>query len=638
MSNEIQDPILESQDDAIIGLALKRSLAVLTVVAVAIGGGVAIWALMPAEDEVELVTEIALPEVRAVQSGGATKFTFLDITERSGVDWKHASGMEGEKLLPETMGGGIAIFDYDQDGDQDLLFVGGSSWPWAKQPGNDPRSLCLFANDGTGKFQDVTVESGLNAVLYAMGPAVADFDNDGWPDLFVTAVGKNRLFKNEQGRFTDVTETAGIAGSENAWSTGATWLDFDRDGLLDLFVCDYVVWARDLDLSLGFSLTGVGRAYGQPTSFTGTHSHLFRGSADGRFTEVSAEMGIEVTNPNTGVPAGKGLAVVALDVDHDGWQDLLVANDTVQNFLFLNNQGQGFEEVGVSMGIAFDRSGNATGAMGVDCGYLRNDDSLAIAIGNFANEQSSLYVSRGPEPPFFDEAVSSGLGPMSRLSLTFGMLFADLDLDSRQDVVCSNGHLEAEISKVQSTQQYAQPPQVFWNAGFSGASEFVALDASQVGEDILRPMVGRGAACADLDGDGDLDLVLVENSGPPRVLRNEQELGNRWLRVDLQGTGKSNRDALGAVVTVTSQAQVANSTGEAADSTADEAPVVQRRVMTSTRSYLSQPERVLTFGLGNARQPPEVRVLWPSGNEERFEVEVNVEQRLVEGTGVRLTD
>ncbi|MCA9126030.1 MAG: CRTAC1 family protein [Planctomycetales bacterium] len=590
-----QDLREDIEDDEIIGKALRRSLLVFVGVLVSAGAVWFLLSLFAAQEKETHQTQVALPTPRDVTSIEPPHVPLRDVTQHAGIDWTHISGMEGEKLLPETMGGGVAIFDYDQDGDQDILLVGGCSWPWSKSPVANPRSLCLYQNDGQAHFSDVTQQAGLNQSFYAMAPVIGDFDNDGWPDLFVTAVGSNRLFKNNAGKFIDISATSGLRGEHSAWNSGATWFDYDNDGRLDLFVCEYVVWQRELDFSLGFSLTGIGRAYGQPTAFRGTQSHLYHNEGDGVFTDVSKPMGIEVVNADTGVAVGKGLAVAAIDVDHDGWTDLMVANDTVRNFVFLNMLGQRFEEQGIPLGVAFDRSGNATGAMGIDCSYLRNDDCLAIAIGNFANEQSSLYIARGPEPPFNDQAMATGLGPASRLSLTFGMFFADLDLDSRQDLVCSNGHLEAEIATVQATQQYAQPPQFFWNAGTSGSTELVPLDSASVGEEALERMVGRGAAYGDLDGDGDLDIVLVANSGHPRVLINQQQLGHHWLRLRLQGSGTSNRDAYGAVVTLTCGDQQ------------------QRRIVSATRSYLSQCETTLTFGLGDQESIDAVTIRWPNG-------------------------
>ena len=612
--NETREDV---QDDEIIGVALKRSLIVVVIVAIGVAGTAVARQFLKRDNTANVETEIALPQEREVVDVTLPKIPLVDITSESGIDWQHESGMDGQKLLPETMGGGVAIFDFDQDGDQDLLFVGGTTWDWSDRVNAQPRSLCLYENDGAAHFKDVTKAVGLEADFYGMGPAIGDFDNDGWPDLFVTAVGRNRLYRNVEGKFEDATESSGLAGSDEAWSTGATWFDYDRDGKLDLFVCDYVVWNRELDLSLGFKLTGVGRAYGQPTLFTGTHSHLYHNEGNGVFADVTQEMGIEVSNPNTSVPVGKGLAVAAIDVTQDGWPDIMVANDTVQNFLFENVEGTGFIESGIPMGVAFDRSGNATGAMGIDCAYLRNNDALAIAIGNFANEQSSLFMTRGPLPPFTDQAMVTGLGPMSRLNLTFGMCFADLDLDSRQDLFCSNGHLEEEISKVQTSQSYEQPPQFFWNAGPGGTSELVALGPDEVGEAALQPMVGRGTAFGDLDGDGDIDLVLVANSGQPRILRNDQDLGHHWIRLRLQAAA-GNVDALGAQVTLIA--------GED----------VQRRVVTATRSYLSQCETALTFGLGSHDHIESIVVQWPDGTEEAFQLEVDKRHTVAEGTGKSL--
>jgi enediyne biosynthesis protein E4 len=593
---EERDDEHQEQDDAIIGQALKISLGLAAAVALLAAGIYALTFLNRAPRE-ERETELVLPTRRDTTQVDRPRIELADWTRQAGIDWQHATGMEGEKLLPETMGGGVAVFDFDQDGDQDILFVGGTAWPWSRMPLENPRSLCLYANDGLGNFSDVTAEVGLDVEMYGMGPAVGDFDNDGWPDLLVTGVGGNRLFRNVQGKFQDVTEQAGVRGANSDWTTSAVWFDYDNDSRLDLFVCNYVTWSRDLDLSIGFSLTGIGRAYGQPTTFNGTFSYLYHNEGDGTFRDVSEQAGMYIRNPNTPVAEGKALGVSAIDVNHDGWLDLIVANDTVRNYLYLNNKDGTFSEAGVPMGVAFDRNGLATGAMGIDSACYRNDESLAVVIGNFANEPCSLYVSQGPQPPFFDSAMASGIGPVTRLSLTFGMFFADLDLDGRLDVVCSNGHLESEISKVQPNQNYAQPPQYFWNAGSQGSTELVRLEAAEVGEAALAPMVGRGAAYGDFDGDGDIDVVLIANGGQPRLLRNDQQLGNNWLRLKLEGT-EANRDAVGAMVTLQSPQ------GR------------QARCVMATRSYLSQCELPVTFGLGNHAGPVDVEITWPGGKTE----------------------
>lgn len=587
------------QDDAVIGRALRVSLGLAAAV-VLIGLAVYAVAWFSRKPVVEKSTALTLPERRSTVAVEKPKIPLVDITASSGIDWKHFNAMEGEKLLPETMGGGVAIFDYDRDDDQDILLVGGASWPWATSVIGEPRSLCLYANDGQAHFTDVTSEVGLSGRYQAMGPAVGDFDNDGWPDLFVSGVGGNHLFRNEEGKFRDVTAESGVGGTADDWTTSAVWFDYDKDSRLDLYVGNYVRWSRQLDLSIGFSLTGIGRAYGQPTNFTGTFSYLFHNDGNGKFSDVSQQAGIQLSNPNTPVPEGKALGVSVVDVNRDSWPDLIVANDTVRNYLFLNKQDGTFEESGIPMGIAFDRNGEATGAMGIDSAFFRNNDAMAVMIGNFANEPCSLYVSQGAQQPFLDEAMPCGLGPVTRLSLTFGAFFADLDLDGRQDVACTNGHLESEIAKVQPNQHYEQPPLVFWNAGAKGSTELVRLDAEQLGEDALQPMVGRGAAYGDLDGDGDVDMVFVANGGSPRVLRNDQQLGHHWLRLSLHGI-KSNRDAVGATVRVTSAAGP------------------QLRYVTAARSYLSQCELPLTFGLGASAQPVDVEIVWPDGEVQKLD-------------------
>lgn len=585
------------QDDAIIGVAVKWS-AVALIAVLAIGGTV--WGVMQFNRKVEVAKPIAvtLPQQRTQVAVTLPKVSLTDISDQCGISFTHFNGMDGEKLLPETMGGGVAIFDYDNDGDLDVLFVNSNQWIWSKTVIETKPTLKLYANDGKAQFTDVTEQVGLAVSLYGMGPAVGDFDNDGWLDLFVTAVGKNMLFKNEQGKFVDVTEAAGVAGLDTDWSTGATFFDYDNDGLLDLFVCNYVQWSRDIDLSQEFSLVGIGRAYGPPAFFKGTYPYLYHNDGNGKFTDVTEKAGMQVKNPATNVPMAKSLGISPIDVNHDGWQDLVIANDTVANFLFVNQKDGTFRESGVPSSIAFDRNGNATGAMGLDCSYMRNDDTLAIAIGNFSNEPCSLYLSRGKQANFFDAATATGLGPQTRLSLTFGMFFSDLDLDGRQDIVCTNGQLEPEISTVSNTQRYEQPPQIFWNAGTAGGTELTPLLAEHVGEAALKPMVGRGAAYGDLDNDGDIDMIFIANGGKARILRNDQSLGHQWLRVSLKQKEK-NRFAYGAELRLTV--------------TDGDKTSVHCRCITPTRSYLSQCELAATFGLGAKAKIEKLEVVWPNG-------------------------
>ena len=523
---------------------------------------------------------------------------FRDITREAGIDFVHTNGAYGDKLMPETIGSGAAFFDYDNDGDPDLLLVNSTWFPGQEQETTPTPTLALYQNDGNGQFTDVTREAGLGISCYGMGVAAGDFDNDGWTDLYITALGKNYLLKNGQGRFTDITAASGTSGQSSDWSTAAAFLDVDNDGDLDLFVGNYVQWTREFDLEIDFHVTGLGRAIGAPNHFFGTTNRLYRNEGQGVFSDVSQSAGIIITDPVTQAATGKALAVAPVDYDRDGHMDLFVANDTSQNFLYHNRGNGQFEEIGALEGIAFDRNGKATGAMGIDAAYFRNDEDLGIGIGNFANEMSSLYVTVGGQPPFADEAILEGFGPASRLALTFGLFFFDYDLDGRLDLLQANGHLEAEINVVQSSQTYAQPAQLFWNCGTVCRNRFITV--AETG-DLANPMVGRGAAYADIDNDGDLDVVITQNGRRAVLFRNEQSLGHHWLRVRLTGN-HSNRNAIGAVVELSVDG------------------VTQRRVVMPTRSYLSQSELPLTFGLGATRILDELQITWPDGQRQTVPV------------------
>ena len=595
------DPETDERDDAVIGVALKWSAAALIVLVLA-GGGLAWYLSRPEPAPPVKETELAKVTVRQQPQVEAPVTPFADVTQEAGIDFVHENGAYGDKLLPETMGGGCAFFDFDNDGDQDLLFVNSQRWPGdprSDQP--DPATHALYRNDGQGRFENVTAGSGLDVTMYGMGAAVADFDHDGLVDVFISAVGPNRLFKNlGGGKFEDVTESAGLAGDPAEWSTSCGWFDYDRDGDLDLFVCNYLKWSKEFDLAQPFTLLGVGgRAYGRPQDFEGTFPYLYRNDGGGKFTDVSAGAGVQVRTADTGVPTGKSLGVTFADFDADGWMDIMVANDTVQNFLLHNQQNGTFRETAAPAGVAFDMRGNARGAMGVDVSRFRNSDALGIAIGNFANEETALYVSRGGDLLFVDEAMSSGLGPTTRDVLTFGVCYFDYDLDGRLDLVCANGHLEDEINRVQASQHYEQPPQLFWNAGPQHGTEFLKVGADKCGSDFLAPTVGRGAAFADIDGDGDLDVLITATGRAPRLLRNDQRLGHHWLRFRLQGR-TSNPDAIGAWV-------------EVKLSDADGQPRTLRAQVMPTRSYLTQVELPVTFGLGPQDEVESVSVSWPDG-------------------------
>jgi enediyne biosynthesis protein E4 len=520
---------------------------------------------------------------------------FIDITASAGINFSHVNGAYGDKLLPETMAGGVAFLDFNNDGRPDLLFINSSYWPGHTPAGKKPPTMALYRNDGQCHFTDVTAGSGLDMSCYGMGVAVGDYDNDGLVDVFITAVGGNHLFHNEGGgKFRDVTTDAGVGGAPDGWSTSAAFVDYDNDGRLDLFVCNYIRWSPALDLASPWELPNIGRAYGPPRNFQGVFPYLYHNEGGGRFKDVSATAGVQVKQPGTGLPMAKSLAVSPVDADNDGWIDLVVANDTVQNFLFHNRHDGTFQEIGARSGIAFDAYGLVRGAMGIDSARFRNDDSLGIAIGNFANEMNALYVAQRDSLVFADEAIKEGVGPASQSLLKFGLFFFDYDLDGRLDVLTANGHLEPEIQRVQANQHYRQPAQLFWNQGNAKGLGFAPVPEDKCGSDLVKPMVGRGSAFADIDGDGDLDIVIAQVAGPPLLLRNDQKLGHHWVRLKLVGT-RSNKDGIGAWI----KARVGGNT-------------LSRQVM-PTRSYLSQSELPVTLGLGKATKVDSLEIVWPGG-------------------------
>jgi len=560
---------------------------------------------------------VAPTRPKAIEAAALPSVKFVDVTKEAGIDFVHFNGAAGEKLLPETMGSGVAFLDYDGDGDQDLLFVNSSPWPGDKAEGPAPTQR-LYRNDGKGKFEDATAEAGLDRTFYGQGVAVGDYDNDGDPDVYITAVGRGHLFRNEGGKFEDVSESANAQGP-NGWLSGAAFFDMDNDGDLDLFLCNYITWTPEIDKVQGFQLTGLGRAYGPPTSFNGSLCVLLRNDG-GRFSDVSEESGVQVRTPDLKAPLGKSLGIAPFDVDGDGLVDVAIANDTVQNFLFHNKGGGKFEEIALLSGVAFDQSGSPRGGMGCDWAYFLNDDRLGLAIGNFANEMTALYVTDQPSSlQFSDLANLYGLGAPTQPPLKFGLFFFDYDLDGRLDLLSANGHLEPDIAKVQASERYEQSAQLLWNSGRPGRELYVNIDEGAAGPDLFRPMVGRGSAYADVDGDGDLDVVLTANDGPARLLRNDGGDANRWVRVELSGDGKaSNRDAIGAKV----EARVGDKT--------------ERRQLFLAKSYLSSMEHPLTFGLGKADKVDELTVTWPSGKTAKFQgLEPGRTYRIDEGSGLR---
>ena len=512
-------------------------------------------------------------------------FRLVDVTSQAGIHFHHNNGAYGGKLLPETLGSGCAFLDYDRDGWQDILLVNGCNWPGhAREHNSEPSTLKLYRNNHNGTFSDVTHSAGLDVEMYGMGVAVGDYNNDGYPDILITCVGQNRLFRNTgQGTFVDVTKASGLGGRA-AFSSSALWFDYDRDGLLDLFVCNYVKWSEEHDVFC--SRDGQHKSYCTPEAYRGETCWLFHNRGNGTFEDVTATSGIFDSS-------SKSLGVAMLDYDHDGWPDLLVTNDTQPNKLYRNQRNGTFKDVAVDAGIAFSAEGKARAGMGVDVAALDNSGTAGVAITNFDNEMIGLYRAAGGGS-FGDVALQSGVGMASKDKLGFGCVFLDAGLNGAQDLVVVNGHIDDTVRNVNGV-GYAQPPQMFLN---NGNGSFVDV-AAEVGNDFSQPKVGRGLAYGDFDRDGDLDLLITTNNGPAFLYRNDQIAKNRSVRFRLVGT-KSNRDGMGATVRIL------------------DAGLSQLRLVKGGSSYLSQSELPLTFGLGKKDRIERVVIDWPSGRTEEY--------------------
>ena len=528
---------------------------------------------------------------------------FTDVTDGSGIEFRHFTGATGKRYMPETMGAGCAFLDYDADGNLDILLANGTSLT-AENQAETPQ---LYRNVGDGQFIDVTEAAGLDVPMYGMGITAADYDNDADIDIYFTNVGKNRLFRNNGDHtFTDVTDTAEV-GDPN-WSTSATFFDADNDGWLDIYVCNYVEWTPETDIPCTVQRTTDNkryRTYCTPTVYAGQSCRFYRNRGDGTFNDQTSQAGLYN-------PIGKSLGVTLLDYNRDGWIDLAVANDTEPNFLYRNNGDGTFNDEAVVMGVAFSETGKARGSMGIDAADVDNNGSIAIAIGNFSNEKTAFFYAKPDDIYFTDRTDNVQIGNVSYRLLTFGLLFFDCDLDGALDLFCVNGHIEPEVRRYQQHTPYAQLPSLFRNRS-DGTFQDITKHAG-----FTRTGVGRGCAYGDYDNDGDLDL-LVQNNGAAQdygkvwLLRNDTEPAANYLRVRTIGT-RSNRDGIGATIQVKSGNRVQ-----------------QQRVRTGS-SYCSQSEMTLTFGLGNNETVENLEIQWPSGEIDRYrELKANQLIEVIEG-------
>lgn len=524
---------------------------------------------------------------------------FTDITRQAGITFKHNNGAFGKKYLPETMGAGCAFLDYNNDGWPDILLINGMDFPGHQRQTSLP---ALYRNNRNGTFTDVTRQSGLAVELYGNGVAIGDYDNDGFEDIFISALGQSRLFRNlGNGKFQEVTQKAGL--SLNDYSTSCAWLDYDRDGYLDLFVCNYVQWSAEADLYC--TLDGRTKSYCTPESYKGVSSHLYRNLHNGTFQDVTKAVGVWD-------PTSKSLGVVVSDFNRDGWPDLLIANDTQPNKLYLNNRNGTFSEKGVTAGVAFSEEGTARGAMGVDAADYDGSGYPSLLIGNFSNQMLNLYHNEG-NGLFIDEAPSSSVGQVSLLTLAFGCFFFDFDLDGHPDIFVANGHVDDDINQVQKRVTFAQPPLLFLNRGNRHFEEV----AQKTGASLALPKVARGAAFGDIDQDGDPDILLTTNGGPAYLYRNDGGNQNHYLVIKTVGV-KSNRSGIGAVVRLKYPDQS-----------------IHWQMVKSGSSYCSQSQLPLIFGLGNFDRVLEIQIEWPSGKTDRWGgTRANQILRAREGAGI----
>jgi hypothetical protein len=526
---------------------------------------------------------LALVSIVASEAVRNTPGNFVDITAGSGVRFQHIATHTSRKYLIETMGSGVALFDYDSDGRLDIFLVNGAPLTDPTPKGTIPQKTGpkfwnrLFHQKSDGTFEDVTEKAGLQGVGYGMGVAVGDYDNDGYEDLFVTAYGGNKLYHNNgDGTFSDVTEQAGVGGS--GWSTSAAWIDLDNDGRLDLVVLRYIQWDFD-DVWCGEHKEGY-RAFCHPDMFQAIAPLVYHNDGNGRFTEVGKKLGLAVP--------GKSLGIAIADYDRDGHIDIVVANDSMPEFLYHNNSDGTFEERGLISQVAVDEDGRTYAGMGLDFADFNNDGLPDIVVDDLANQMYAVYQNAG-DGTFNYTTKTSGMGRMSMLHSGWGLRFLDYDNDGWKDLLIAQGHDLDTVELTNPQLHYREPMLLARNTGRG----FVDVSAES-GSAFHEAWVGRGLATGDIDNDGRIDAVVSTNDGPAHVIHNETRTANHWLILKLVGH-TSNRDAIGALVKVTTS----------------QGP--QYTTVTTASSYLSSSDKRVHFGLGADTAAQTVEIHWPSG-------------------------
>ncbi|MBD3275808.1 MAG: CRTAC1 family protein [Candidatus Marinimicrobia bacterium] len=520
--------------------------------------------------------------------------SFADATESAGLDaFYHETGAFGEKWMPETFGSGCGFIDYNNDGWQDIILLGGGSWP--EYSDIDAKTIWLYENNQDGTFTDVTEAAGLSDIqTYTFGLTAADYDNDGDQDLYLTTLYENLLFRNDEGFFTEIGAEAGVAGA-STWSTATMFVDADRDGHLDLYAGNYVNWTPENDIFC--SLDGTTKAYCTPALYDGVAGRFFHNNGDGTFTDITEDAGF-LPSP------GKTLGVAETDFNRDGWSDIVVANDTERNLLYVNDGDGTFTERGMLAGVAFDEIGKARAGMGIDIGVVDSTGEVSVFVGNFSNEMIGVFRHSG-NGLFMDRAAVSKIGRPSLLILTFGAFLFDVDYDTDLDLYAANGHIQKLI---QDGSTYRQPSQLYMNNG-DGVFQEVS---DQIGRPLKNPLVSRGTAYADYDRDGDIDVLITENGGPAHLFENRSERGN-FLRIQVRGT-QSNADGIGTRI----NAYIGDF-------------MMERRIRTGG-SYLANNEKEVVFGTGNVTTLDSLVLTWPSGEVDTFtDIQVNRQLLFTEG-------